>query len=67
MPKSKINYYNEDMIIPLSTLDNESFKKSTVKKLIKNNQYKALLSEMQTFTLNKYSPKEKKRKKRYKN
>ena len=48
---------NEDMIIPLSTLDNESFKQSTVKKLIKNNQYKALLSEMQAFT--KYSPKEK--------
>ena len=32
--------------MPLNTLDNELFKKSTVKKLIKNNQYKALLSEI---------------------
>ena len=43
---------NDDMI-SLNTIDNESFKKSTVKKLIKNNQYKALLTEITTINLNK--------------
>ena len=43
---------NDDMI-SLNTLDNESFKKSTHKKLIKNNQYKALLTEITTINLNK--------------
>ena len=49
---------NEDILLPMSTLDNESFKKSTVKKLIKNNQYRALLSEMATVNLNKLNYKE---------
>ena len=43
---------NDDMM-SLNTIDNESFKKSTVKKLIKNNQYKALLTEITTINLNK--------------
>jgi hypothetical protein len=43
---------NDDMI-SLNTIDNESFKRSTVKKLIKNNQYKALLTEITTTNLNK--------------
>ena len=50
---SKNQKLNEDVFMQLNTLDNESFKKSTVKKLIKNNQYKALLSEMATVNLNK--------------
>ena len=45
--------FNENMIMSLNTLDNESFKKSTVKKLIKNNQYKALLSEITAINSNK--------------
>ena len=49
---------NEELLFYMSTLDNESFKKSTVKKLIKNNQYKALLSEMGTVNLNKLNYKE---------
>ena len=43
---------NDDMI-SLNTIDNESFKSSTFKKLIKNNQYKALLTEITTTNLNK--------------
>ena len=43
---------NEEIIIPQSTLDNETFKKSTTKKLIKNNQYRALLTEITTINLN---------------
>jgi len=52
---SKIKFtknQNDDMI-SLNTIDNESFKKSTDKKLIKNNQYKALLTEITTINLNK--------------
>ena len=49
---------NEVILMPMSTLDNESFKKSTVKKLIKNNQYRVLLSEMDTVNLNKLNYKE---------
>ena len=44
--KHQNQLFNGNMIMPLNTLDNELFKKSTVKKLIKNNQYKALLSEI---------------------
>ena len=40
-------------MISSNTIDNEQFKKSTVKKLIKNNQYKALLTEITTINLNK--------------
>ena len=50
---------NEDVIMSLNTLDNETFKRSTVKKLIKNNQYKALLSDMATINLTKNIQKEK--------
>ena len=50
---------NEDIIMSLNTLDNESFKRSTVKKLIKNNQYKALLTEMATNNYSKNNQKEK--------
>ena len=42
----------EEIILPQTTLDNETFKKSTTKKLIKNNQYRALLTEMTTINLN---------------
>ena len=50
---------NEDIIMSLNTLDNESFKRSTVKKLIKNNQYKTLLTEMATNNNMKNNQKEK--------
>ena len=50
---------NENIIRSLNTLDNESFKRSTVKKLIKNNQYKALLTEMATNNYSKNNQKEK--------
>ena len=56
--KNKKEINNEEIFMPLSTLDNELFKKNTVKKLIKNNQYKALLSEMQTFSVKKNKKKE---------
>ena len=49
---------NEKIFTPLNTLDNESFKKSTVKKLIKNNQYKALLSQMAAVKIHKHKDKE---------
>ena len=48
--KIKSTKNQNDDRISLNTIDNESFKKSTVKKLIKNNQYKALLTEITTIT-----------------
>ena len=54
------NINSKDDISSLNTLDNDSFKKSTVKKLIKNNQYKALLTEITNINLNKEKDKENK-------
>lgn len=57
--KNKKNFKKEDIALSLNTLDNESFKKSTVKRLIKNNQYKALLSEITAISVKKHKEKEK--------
>ena len=60
--KNQKNNKKEDIILPLNTLDNESFKNNTVKRLIKNNQYRTLLSEMATINAKKHKEKEDKNK-----
>ena len=48
---NNINYNEDDK--SLCTLDNESFKKNAIRKFIKNNQYKTLLTQMVTINNNK--------------
>ena len=58
----KLNINNNNLILPLNTIESESFRRNTINKLMANNHYKSLFTEI----LNESTTKTTKTKKKFK-